>query len=73
MKTMYIIVTFVAFICCGMLAIDGFFGQLSPIMAGAGYAMLAIVCAITMAKAIISKDEAIISKDEADEKGKTTR
>lgn len=66
MKTMYIIVTFVAFICCGMLAIDGFFGQLSPIMAGAGYAMLAIVCVITMAKAIISKDE-------ADEKGKTTR
>lgn len=73
MKTMYIIVTFVAFICCGMLAIDGFFGQLSPIMAGVGYAMLAIVCAITMAKAIISKDESIISKDEADEKGKTTR
>ena len=45
MKTMYIIVTFVAFICCGMLA---------------------IVCAITMAKAIVSKDE-------ADEKSKTTR
>ena len=66
MKTMYIIVTFVAFICCGMLAIDGFFGQLSQIMAGVGYALLAIVCAITMAKALVSKDE-------ADEKNKTGR
>lgn len=44
MKTLGMAASFAAFLCCGMLAIDGFLGQLSQLMAGAGYAMLAVVC-----------------------------
>lgn len=57
MKNLYILASFAAFVCCGMLSIDGFLGQLSQIMAGTGYAVLALVCAAAFAKAVMAKDK----------------
>lgn len=56
MKTLGMAASFAAFLCCGMLAIDGFLGQLSQLMAGAGYAMLAVVCAVVFARMVLAKD-----------------
>ena len=57
MKTVAVLASFAAFVCCGMLSIDGFLGQLSQIMAGTGYAALALVCAAAFAKAVMAKDD----------------
>ena len=57
MKTVAVLASFAAFVCCGMLSIDGFLGQFSQIMAGTGYAVLALVCAVAFAKAVMAKDD----------------
>lgn len=56
MRTLLVVLCFAGFLWCGMLSLDGFLGQLSPLAAGAGYALLAVVCVIWMAKLIVAKD-----------------
>ena len=56
MRTLLVVLCFAGFLWFGMLSLDGFLGQLSPLAAGAGYALLALVCVIWMAKLIVAKD-----------------